>query len=55
MLNARIVHETAIPEPSSTHQLRYQQTEGGVLSWPFSRSADVAGNHFRAALLPYHL
>ena len=25
MLNARIVHETAIPEPSSTHQLRYQQ------------------------------
>jgi len=32
---------------------RYQQTQGGVLSWPFSLPAEIVGNHFRAGLLPY--
>jgi hypothetical protein len=37
------VHETAMPEASRTHQLLYQQTQGGVLSYPFSLPAGIAG------------
>ena len=43
MLNARMVHETAMPEASRTDQLLYQQTQGGVLSYPFSLPAGIAG------------
>jgi hypothetical protein len=32
-----------MPEASRTHQLLYQQTQGGVLSYPFSLPAGIAG------------
>jgi hypothetical protein len=51
MLNARIVQETVIPEPSRTNRLRYQLTEGVVLSCPISGPAELAGNRLRTGHL----